>query len=51
MTVWEPKEREKFLKGVGSADDPVALDWVDSDPRELEYIDFTREPQSIRTGD
>jgi hypothetical protein len=51
MTVWEPRERSKFLKSVGSADDPVALDWMDSDPQELTTIHFTKEPQSIRTGD
>jgi hypothetical protein len=51
MTIWEPRERSKFLKSVGSADDPVALDWVDSAPRELTYIDFTRDPKSIRTHD
>jgi hypothetical protein len=51
MTIWQPRERSKFLKSVGSADDPVALDWMDSHPRELEHIDFTRMPASIRTGD
>jgi hypothetical protein len=39
MTVYEPRDRNKFLKGVGSADDPVALDWMDSAPRELEHIE------------
>jgi hypothetical protein len=51
MTVWEARDRDKFLKSVGSADDPVALDWMDSAPRELEYIDFTREPKAMRPGD
>lgn len=51
MTTWEARDRDKFLKTVGTADDPVAIDWMESDPRELEYIDFTKDPKSMRAGD
>src|SRR4051812_35597279 len=51
MTIWEARDRDKFLKSVGTAQDPVALDWMDSAPREMEYIDFTKEPKAMRAGD
>ena len=50
MSVWEPRSPSKFLKSVGSTDDPVALDWMDSAPQELSVIHFSKDP-SIRTGD
>ena len=51
MTTWEARDRDKFLKSVGTAQDPVALDWMDSAPREMEHIDFTKEPKAMRAGD
>jgi hypothetical protein len=51
VSVWQPRSPSKFLKSVGSADDPVALDWMDSAPQELSVIHFSKNPVSIRTGD
>lgn len=51
MKVWEPHATKHFLKSVGSADDPMADDWVDNHPQELSVVHFTKEPKSIRVGD
>ncbi|MEZ5101964.1 MAG: hypothetical protein R3C15_19620 [Thermoleophilia bacterium] len=51
MSVWEPRERQKFLKAVGSSDDPMAADWMDSAPQEMSVIHFARQPASVRVDD
>lgn len=50
MSTWESK-KGRWLKSVGSAEDPMALDWFDSAPQELEVIHFSKNPSGISVGD
>jgi hypothetical protein len=48
---WHPPTQQRFLKSIGSADDPQAPDWMDSAPQELNVIHFSKNPASIRVDD
>jgi hypothetical protein len=50
MSVWTPSDK-RWLKSIGSADDPIAIDWVDAAPHELSVVHFARNPTSVRVGD
>jgi len=50
MSTWEAK-KNRWLKSVGSAEDPMALDWFESAPQELETIHFSKNPSGISVGD
>jgi hypothetical protein len=51
MTVWQSSPKQRFLKSVGSADDPMAADWMTSAPQEMTTIHFSKQPASIRVDD
>ena len=50
MRTWTPGGN-RLLKSIGSANDPMALDWVDNAPQELSVVHFSKRPASIRIGD
>ena len=51
MDSWEPSPKNRFLKAVGSSDDPMAADWMDSAPQEMTTIHFSKRPASVRVDD
>lgn len=51
MSTWEATRKNRWLKSVGSSDDPMALDWFESAPQELETIHFSKNPTGINIGD
>jgi hypothetical protein len=51
MSTWEPSTPKHLLKSVGSTDDPMAHDWMDSAPQEMSTIHFSKKPVSVRVDD
>jgi hypothetical protein len=51
VSVWESKPQQQFLKAVGSSDDPMAPDWMDSAPQELQIVHFSKNPAGVRVDD
>jgi hypothetical protein len=51
MSVWESKPPQKFLKAIGSAEDPMAPDWMDSAPQELKIVHFSKNPAAVHVDD
>jgi hypothetical protein len=45
------RPQQKFLKAIGSSDDPMAPDWMDSAPQELEIVHFSKNPVSVHVDD
>ena len=44
-------KKGRWLKSVGSSEWPMALDWFESAPEELEMIRFSKNPSGISVGD
>ena len=51
MSTWESKPKQTFLKAVGSSDDKMAADWMDSAPQEMSIIHLSKRPASISVDD
>lgn len=51
MSLSHGNSKNRWLKSVGSDEDPMALDWFESAPQELETIHFSRTPSGISVGD
>ena len=50
MSTWDAS-KDRWLKSVGSAEDPMALDWFESAPDERTMIRFSKNPTGISVGD
>ena len=48
MTEWKASH-SRWLKSVGSADDPMAADWFEAPPPAI--VHFAKKPASVRVGD
>jgi hypothetical protein len=44
-------EKKRWLKSIGSADDPLDPNWVDNAPQELTVVHYSKDPVGIGTGD
>lgn len=51
MSTWESRPSQNFLKAVGSSDDQMASDWMDSAPQEMKVIHFSKRPASVHVDD